>query len=326
MKFKRDIVKNLSVLTLIAWLSFLLTPLIGSFKYFYISNFNGGNVYFRKTLSLIEKSWILWLALFIVFAALVFKQFLRNKKLGVDNLTINIIGISSLIVLVMSRYAVYIEGINFPNYLYSQFGLKIPYMERLFIASAIVAVIYLRLMISKTNLVKKRNFDRVNLNPITNPLNLLKISLLLGGLAVLVYQSMVPFLQVQGYIGYANKGYDKRFEHFEYIEQLREHTSLNSNVVLPPQGVDWPAFSNIPIVRFFLHPRVLISSSLIEQNLFNEVGALYFVNINEEGVKRWPEFDRSNKLVYFDQNRSVSFSSIELISNENNIEIFVITP
>ena len=100
-------------------------------------------------------------------------------------------------------------------------------------------------------------------------------------------------------------------------------TPVNANIVLPPQGIDWPALSNPPVVRYFLYPRNLISAKVVTNNLFDELGTLYFVLINDTDIKNWPLLDKEKKTVIFHELK-LDCSEVELLADDS-LEVYKIT-
>lgn len=304
---------------------FLSTPLVGSLKYFYITRFDGGVTFIRKSLSLAEKSWIVLLILFaIVFGAWI-KKYLSARSRRHSRLVISVIGISAITAFLASTYFLHLESVNYPNYIYSTFGLKTPHLDvisttSLFVAALCVFLAFINIRKPKKSkeLALRQGFLRDLLNPVT--------AIFLAGLIILTWQAIFLFKLWGGYVGYSAQTYEDKFEQFEYIDKLSIHVPATEKIILPVQSSVWPAISNPPVVRYFLFPRELVSASIIEnQQNVQEIGSAYFVELGlENDKKHWPDIDQESKMVSFNGEDKINYTSLELVSDSNGINIYFI--
>lgn len=313
------------IFLIIFWMLFLSTPLAGSLKYFYITRFDGGVTFIRKSLSLAEKLWIVLLILFAIAFGAWIRRYLSARSRRQDSIVISVIGISAVIAFLASTHFLHLESINYPNYIYSTFGLKISHLDVISTASLFVAVLCVFLPFIKMQKLKrgkkqvlKQNFLRGLLNPVR--------AIFLVGLVILIWQALSPFRYWEAYVGYSAQTYESKFEQFEYINKLSIHVPATEKIILPVQSSVWPAISNPPVVRYFLFPRELVSSSIIEnQQNVQEISSAYFVELGlENDKKHWPDIDQESKVVSFNGEDKINYTSLELVSGNNGINIYFI--
>ena len=308
---------------LIIWGSILVAVILGSAKYLYITRASEVFEPIKFVLSLGEKSLFVLFPLLAISILLCILRYLDGKK--IHQLEMHIIGISAILSSVSASGLIYLEARNYPNFLYSKYGLKLPLLKYTLISGLILSVLY----ISEIYLAKsrKRRFIHAAFVYILGKLGWINIILIVVGFSILGRLLAPSFYQLPGYFSYSLQTYDRRFEHFEYIEALSQGTPKDARIVLPPQSGTWPALSNPPIVRYFLFPRILISANVLDQQTFNKTGRVYFVEVNEAlGDGHWPEIALSDKNVTLGNNRILTFSQIKTVSVSNNIKVYYIEP
>ena len=98
---------------------------------------------------------------------------------------------------------------------------------------------------------------------------------------------------------------------YNYMVFVKDNTEENSRIIIPPQEEPWLSVGNRFLVRYFLHPRIIIQGQY-ENN--PSVKADYIL-ISEGGWTAsdpvrygWPKvFVAAEKIVYFDiEEKSVS--------------------
>ena len=314
MKKINKIICNLYILPLV-WVLYLLTNLFGTLRYFYIVKYNGGDRVLRLLLSGIWKSSNIIIVILLVIIAFWVKDLLDGKLSKKNILSINILGLFSFVTFFLSQYLITLEKNNFNNYLYSNYGLLIGDVQTLNTVSLFIFIIYLAyLFYRKSSWNNKKNMFSVQ-----------RISILVC-LSILIINAFIPFLKIKEYFSNMNLDYHKQFSDFSYINELKEAVPNDQYIILPQQTWDWAVIGNLPIVRYFLFPRVLISSDYVTQeNLKNEIKVAYFPILENKNINIfWPIIDFNNKTIMFKENSYMDYDRLLLVTENNFIKVYKI--
>lgn len=303
-------------------LGIMSSPIFGILKFKYITALEYSSVILKVILTVGENVWLIMLptllVLFILYLKHTFSKLYSNKE--------NIFWISffifGLFLVFLSEYYSNIESQNYSNYLYSTYGLKTMlvnminttgYILSVFSGSVLFGLLYLNKEYSySTNLSKNyKSFLWV---------------LTVVAMIILSFQSIMPFKQWSGLRSYSLQGYEKKFEQFDYVVALKNSTLVSDTIVLPPQGMDWPAVSNLPVVRYFLFPRPLVSSTYFtdqeKTNAFRELKFVLFTT--SSGFRNWPVINQANGTISFNYVNTLYYSELTKINSENNIDTYIV--
>jgi hypothetical protein len=294
------------IFLLLVWCIFLLTPIAGSLKFFYISRGSNQIDFVRKVLSAIEKSWFIWIILLVISALSVFKNNAKKNTKFFGKI-LSIVGISSVVSLFASLQLIDKEIQNYPNFVYSTYGFKIGNLETVSTISVLVLGFVIFFFYSskdaKDKILSKSFLGSRRVIPFI-------------GLVIFSCQVVFPITRWREYIRYTSRSYEDKFNNFIYIEELEKNVPQHGTIILPKQDVIWPDISNPPVVRYFLFPRVLVSSEIDEGWLKKEIKEAYFVQlVNEERALAWPILNSEEKKISFKDGEFVNYSELFLIEN-----------
>jgi len=297
------------------WIIYLLTNLFSVLRYFYIVKYNGGEKLLRLIFSGIWKSSSIFLVILLLIIGFWIKGLLDGKLSEKNKLSINFIGIFSLLTFLISQYLIGLEKNYFNNYLYSKFGLVINDVQTFNTVSLFIFVVYLAYLF----------YRRSSWNNKKNMFSIQRISILIC-ISVLIIYACLPFLKIKEYYSNINLDYSKEFSDCGYISELNKVVPDDQNIILPQQTWDWAVIGNPPIVRYFLFPRILISSDYVtRENLKNEIKVAYFSFLESKNSNLvWPKINFNSKTVIFKDNFAIDFKQLLLISENNSVKIYKI--
>jgi len=302
---------NNPISLLIALAGFLITPFISVFRYFVITHYTIRLNFLRLILGGIYKMYYVFFGLLILIIFFWVKIFLEKGFTKMHERIFKLSSTTALLASIFSYYLISLENKNYPNYLYSTYGVKRSHLELIFIITG-----YLKITVFQPQFEKEKTFFK-------------KITFLVSvaGLLIFFSQSVQSFIIWEGFLGYAKENYSSRFIHYNYIEELFKTVPVEGKVIHPPQNSIWPAIGNQPVLRYFLHPRILIGGELLSnQDLADKIGTAYFVEIDPTNVQsKWPSIERDNFLISFDGKTKIKYSYLETFSNQNGIYVYRIT-
>lgn len=301
------------------WFSYLATLLMSLGRFKYLSGNFGDNrllsVFFSigwKTSSLIGIMFLLVLVAWVYI-------YIRGESTIKNKFSFFIIGLTSVITLFVSASFVNQENLNFGNYLYSLYGITKQSFELLSHISLITAFLFGAFLFNEFDGLKNKKKVK-NRFGISN-----KILISIPFLGILVWFSLQILFKASDYLLYAKFTYGDEFENYKSMDRLNEVVSENSAVIIPVQGVDWPDISNAPIVRYFLFPRIIVSSSdLTNQEKAAKLKEAYFISLNKNNNLFWPIIDREKEVVYFAPDNPLGYSDLIEINKENGMVIYKI--
>lgn len=294
------------------WFSFLLTSVSGIARYFYLFKLDQNNV-IRFLLSGFWKSSVIFALLFLVILAFWIWKYLRIGISGKNKVSFVAVAISSIFTLSISQGLLQLENSNYPNYLYSTFGLTRSSIELVSNISLLILLLLIGFVF----------FEKMRIGRPKLLFSSKKIATLFF-LGILIWYSALFFLNIADNLGYSKLTYPEVFTGYDYIEELNLIVPQNAKVILPEQSWEWPALGNLPIVRYFLYPRILISSSYIaDQKKANSFGDAYFIVLrNDADGLGWPKIDEKNKRITFKGDTTLSYQKLILFSHRNAMNIY----
>ena len=292
------------------WAMYIFTTFFGMVRYFYIVKFGGGERILRLLFSGVWFSSIVFFVIFLITLALWVRRYLEKGISVKSKISFAVVGISSVVMFIVSNVLLKLEDINYANYLYSRFGFTQYNVELVNTISLLVSLFFVVFVFYenqlRTNIVASKykgiDFHR-------SPKEIIALLFL----AILFWYALLPFLRRKNYLSYLNLSYEMQFEDYQYIEELRS-VPEDAKVILPVQSSKWPAISNPPIVRYFLYPRVLISSLYItDQERANSLEEAYFIGLkSSRDGSLWPNVDKERNKIMFKEDVTLIYR--ELIS------------
>lgn len=251
----------------------------------------------------------IWAFLLFLILVVWFYTYLHGKLDKLSKGAFVVVSVFSIITLYLSNKLINLEYSNYSNYIYSQYGITKDSLTILFVVS-LIFVILLGLFIYNEVYISKTSKKVISNNKITPILFM----------SILLWYCLQLFINSREYINLSKFTYDKEFANYKYIMALTEFVPESGNVVLPPQSSKWPDISNIPIVRYFLYPRILISATyLVDQESINNFNEVYVVNLGN-----WPNINVGEKSISFDDKNTYYYKTLETTKIDNDVEVYKI--
>ena len=106
-----------------------------------------------------------------------------------------------------------------------------------------------------------------------------------------------------------------------YVSFIKQHTSENATILIPPQGYPWPMTGNVAYFRYFLYQRVLINGKEKEPGIDLLKAKIDYVLIDWGEDKSteydfthgWPKFSVPTKqIVYMDTDKKWGIILLDL--------------
>lgn len=317
---KIDKIISRPVLLLAFWLLYLFATFFGFVRYKYMTK-GGGVELLRILFSGIWKSSVIFLAVFLILLAYWIWKYLKAQVGNKSKIPINIIGISSIFMFYFSNQLLRLDNIYYSNYLYSKFGLTVSSVNLVSKISLYILFLYIFFILSE----KREIIDLlIKESGLVLPLKSNKKVFSLLVFLVLLAYAFSPFTKFDSYLSLVDLPYSRFFRHFDYIEELKR-VPENAKVILPAQSGDWPAIGNLPVSRYFLFPRELVSSIyLTDQNVAQGLGDLYFINLpspTNDG-SFWPNIDEANNQIIFKEGVVLNYRTLEIFYSSSHIMIY----
>ena len=311
---------------LILWIVFVCSPLLSFFRrYFLVS---GGNYYIQikgaSTLIYYFPIIISILTLIVLFC------WFRNIAIkGFDSKylkTIYSISFSSFIVLIAIQYLLNMERQQYPNFLYTYYGLTIQQLETMFFVASMqlmIFIIFVFLEVFQRDRPKlyKRGIEKSKIGYIYNK----TIVFTVIGISGALFMSIKTVFNWSNLYEQEKGNYETRVgSHYMYMNALEKCTSENISVIHPPQGDKWPAIGNQPVLRYFLFPRRLISGALFtNQDFASRVNHAYFAEIDpESSYSSWPLIIYREKHIIFDERTKIRYQMLDKQTCNDGVNIF----
>ncbi len=281
----------------------------------------GGIEFLRILFAGIWKSSVLFLAVFLILLAYWIWKYSKAQVKNKNKIPFNIIGISSIFMFYFSNHLLKLDNIYYSNYLYSKFGLTVSSINLVSNISFCLLFLYVLFILSE----KREVIDMlIKESGLVLPLKSNREVFSLLAFLVLLAYAFSPFTMFNSYLSLVNLPYSRFFRHFDYIEEL-ERVPENAKVILPAQGADWPAIGNLPVSRYFLFPRELVSSIyLTDQNAAQGLRDSYFINLPSpaDDGSFWPNIDEANKQIVFKEGIVLNYRALEIFYSSSHITIY----
>lgn len=272
---------------LLSWMIYLLSFASGLIRYYYIQNPETSFPLMGKLANAFWHLLPIFLVIFIVNLVLATWYYTNDKNVHKNRISFYIVGILGINTLFISNYLLGLELSNYNNYLYAMYGItktSVYWLSNISLITIITfgAFIYL----DRKKLIKSHPYSNQK-------------TLAVFVLGILVWYSLLSFVKANDFIWYAKFTYDKMFENYAKIVELKNIIPENGALVIPPQSSTWPDISNAPIVRYFLFPRTIVSASYLTVQervmIFDE---LYFVSLHKNS-DIWPAIDAKKHQINF---------------------------
>lgn len=287
------------------WFLYIFTTVLGSVRYFYILQFGEAVGIYKILLFGVWHVSTIFMVIFLATLVFWVKRYFRKGLPIRNSRSLFVVGLVSLITLFASNELLKLEKINYSNYLYSNFGVT-----RIKIESVYNLSIFVILLIVGCTLYKHRHRKIDIFLDITNR-HTAKNKIALFSLVILFLYALMPLFKWKNYFSYSNASYEMMFEDYQSIINL-QHVPEKAKIILPVQSSKWPAISNPPIVRYFLYPRVLVSSLYItDQEKAKEIGEAYFIALKAEGGdKTWPVIIMEDEKIVFKEGTTLTYKEM----------------
>jgi len=325
------IVKN-PLSLLIVWLFFLSTPLFAFLRYYIITNHFLFSVSQRQFLNLFLLVFKWFLNLYSLSILIFWVREFNGKIIPRGHKLVLIgMGVSSFFFFLANTLLLKLEEIQFPNYLYSNFGLTTDFLESINQISLVVLLLIIFMFLdggklfikfykkSDTVWFKKSNavfFKKINL--------ILRVAVL-GIFLFTLARSFYPLTSFSTSIKNSTQTNEQKFGHeFKFVEALRKLTPKEAFVIHPPQGIKWQLIGNQPTIRYFLYPRTLVSGQLLTgPSLTKSFPTAYFAEVYpESNDSKWPLLSTSSAKVSFDDKNYLEYEKLELVGTEAGVAVY----
>jgi len=319
---------------IITWFIFLLSPLLSVFRYFFVvkNPIFGLHIKGLSTLLFYFPFIISLIVSFVLFYW--FKEFIDKEIPRTHKKTLTVLSLLSAVFLIFARILLDMEHNNFPNFLYSNYGITVVQLELMSFIAAIEILICLSILAYSTNFrinnagnVKKIVDKRKSHTLRSSKVDRAAFYLAIAGFSGLLVLSANTFLNWRALSSGEEGGFETRIgRHYKYLDSLTNHTPMKARIIHPPQGDKWPAIGNQPVIRYFLFPRTLISGILLDnQEIATEFKEAYFVEIDPSSQEtHWPIIDMFGKTVIFDEKNEVKYNTLETVFESEGISVYKI--
>lgn len=306
------------------WISFLLSPLLGIFRMRYLLNRDIFGIHIKGLSTFIY--YFPFLISFIVLIVLIiwFREFIDKKFTVAHKRMLFLLSILTLVFLMISSYLINLQYNNYPNYLYEHYGITFSHLRTMtFVASLELLTFMVVFIYTLKNRVGKVAFKT---EPIIGS-GSEKASLFIAiiGFLSMMILSFQPIFSWPNLLSEARGGYEKKVgAHYKYINALEQCVPIDGLVIHPPQGDNWPAIGNQPVLRYFLYPRTLVSGALLEnQDFALSLRQAYFVEMEDiTSPSHWPEIDMKANAIIFDEINSIKYTELDVYCDQEGIKVF----
>lgn len=228
----------------------------------------------------------------------------------------------NLLTAIVSAYFLFVENMNFPNYVYSRYHIYIPHLSRFAFYASLVAISGIYVLLSK-----KFKFNLFHNWQISNRVFTIN-NILIFFFVLLVYKVFVYETLPGLYDEYKQQSIARNLTvNFKYrtsdmpqlatkAEFLRNTISPDYTVVIPPQSWDYSDIGNQVLMRYFLFPRRLVSYSKLDNFLKDHV--------NDSDCKMMILASRSyvDKKIYFPGDIKLKNIDLTVIKADGKIETY----
>lgn len=299
---KLQLVDKLLFVILIAY---FISPLISLVRYIFFLKDSNAVGYLKYALTFLNYFFRYGITLLFILVFLIFVYKFIQSKLSKNTVLVLLIVIFLIFIQYAGlKYLFYLNELNYPNYIYSKIGLSTQEINQFIFIDLII--------LAASSTVILTNISKMSAD---NYIKKLKLTLVIFGIVLAIIQSTYPFLNIyQLYIS-SNESYSDKFgKQYVYIESLSSFTPINSVIIHPPQGSEFPALGNQPVLRYFLYPRQLISGAVVDsQDTAKEIGKAYFIKVDSENVDiSWPEINEEKNIIMFNGTDKVQYGDIRI--------------
>lgn len=309
---------------LILWLFFLISPSFFYVRYFLVVKNNLQTFLYISGISKILFYIPVTISIFVLcILLLLFVDFINGKRIKIYLSTFVLITLFSLVFIFFSEILLGLELYNYPNYLYSHYGI-LPSQLRLmtFVAGAQAVLSFVFYALGFFQITSKKfkiyKFIHIKGLELRSKNDKFLFAFVFGGLLVLLIRAGSLLFDLRLLTNNSLVNYAGRFgKDFVYIEMLLKNTPSGSVVVLPPQGMEWPAIGNLPLSRYFLFPRTLVSGAVLNNNdIAKYFGSVYFTLIPADKDRPvWPKIFFQENLISFDEKNEIKYLFFRKISD-----------
>lgn len=305
----------------LVWFLYLGSFFGGIVRYLYISGSGEKSGLVKLFLSAGWRSSYIFAALFLITLFLWGIAYAKRKLKDRNKLYFVLVGTTSLATFVFSNVLLSMETKNYMNYLYSRYGLTSVNVKVLDEVS-IFCLLFLGAFILFELKFLQNNKFLLSLGKLRLSRDMIFALPFLG---ILVWYSLLPFVNYRGYFYYVKFTYADELENYKATRDLEAATPTSANVILPVQSSEWPDISNPPITRYFLFPRMLVSSSYItNQVVADSLGDCYFITLKHKDVVNWPKLDINTRKISFMENVDLDYSTLTNVQNKDGMAIYKI--
>lgn len=224
--------------------------------------------------------------------------------------------LGAIFFIVLSVYLLFLEKNNFPNYVYSTYGLKPTDLLLLLFLSLLLVAIY-SFKIGYLHTVSVFHVSQLNIFAI--PFLIL--------LLTAVYASRNAY----GMVLAPQPTYEDLFDkEYKYLNAMVNAIPSDCPIIHPPKSSKWPSLSNQPFIRYFLYPKMLISGDLAHQPMLSSMGSTYcFAAVNSDDPSSWPAINLTDRLINFSSDEFsfdqswIQYTTLESLPNETNENVHV---
>lgn len=298
---------------LLAWIVYLASILAGYGRLLFVLNSDAPNLFLRLIFS---SGWKMSPVLGLCFLGLLFTwllRIIRNGSRSGDKIVINLIGLSSVIALYVSSNLLDLETEYFVNYLYSSYGISVQSLAFLMQISLANLGVFIAFWVFESNQ------DKLKLPPKID----WRLSLALLFLGVFVWNSIGFLASLKRIFAYRDFNYFNQFGNMEVMENLK-NVPEHGKIIIPPQSLEWPDIGNAPIARYFLFPRILISSAAVfDQKTAGSFGELYFPLLSKDNGAVWPVIDLQKRTLELNGGQKLKYLQISEFDPKKKIYLVI---
>lgn len=303
---------------LVTWSLILISPIWSAIKYYLYQD--GTPVLANKivyyALSVLQKvyPYAIFLTFLVVFIFFIIYGFKQQRQKAISSILVSILSFVSATAI---DFSISWGNLKYPNYLYSEFGLR---TEDLMLVKNILTILGIIGIFLALYVHSKSVFQGTLIS---------KRTLFLFGLSLFVFKATYPLTNAFSLIQIRNQDYHNKIgEDYKYIESLHKYVPESAVIVLPPQSSTWPAVGNQPVTRYFVYPRTLISGDYVDNldSVFKRGDEVFFVLIpSTESRPVWPYINPEKNEITFGYLKSLKYTNLEKVTIANEPSVYKLT-
>ena len=233
---------------------------------------------------ILRYSGILLIGGYFTYFTLVSLLVFIRKKSYVANSLLKLVVISSYLVVFCWIFSTHLEGVNYPNYVFSTYSIYLPSLQIFAYFQVILLVNTYFLRWHMKNKTEKFLEDFV----FPMILVILSVLVFLGGwpriynIGVSEIDDVQTFVRSRGIL--ENTPDFTRLKTFSnFVKKYTEHDSV---LIHPKQSAEYPVIGNQPLIRYYFYPRTLVSSSYAKEYIKSvhdqEIKNIYYLVVKSE--------------------------------------------